>query len=86
MLVHRPSAEIYRTCADHILTRGANHQTLHGDADAKSHEDVLWQSLRNTEPFNDGKVDETIEMGISKDLEQTLVHAIDGVVRMLGLP
>ena len=42
--------------------------------------------MRNTEPFNDGKVDETIEMGISKDLEQTLVHAIDGVVRMLGLP
>ncbi len=42
--------------------------------------------MRNTEPFNDGKADKTIEMDISKDLEQTLVHAIDGVVRTLGLP
>jgi tRNA ligase len=42
--------------------------------------------LRNTEPLNDGEADETIEMDISEDLEQTLARAIDGVVRMLGLP
>jgi len=82
----RPFAEIHRTCADRILARGANHQTLHGDADAKSHEDVLWQFLRNTESLNDGEADETIEMDISEDLEQTLARAIDGVVRVLGLP
>jgi len=82
----RPFAEIHRTCADRILVRGANHQTLHGDADAKSHEDVLWQFLRNTESLNDGEADKTIEMDISEDLEQTLARAIDGVVRVLGLP
>jgi len=82
----RPFAEIHRTCADRILVRGANHQTLHGDADAKSHEDVLWQFLRDTEPLNDGEADETIEMDISEDLEQALARAIDGVVRVLGLP
>ena len=82
----RPFAEIHRTCADRILARGANHQTLHGDADAKSHEDVLWQFLRNTEPLDDGEADETIEMDIGEDLEQTLARAIDGVVRVLGLP
>lgn len=82
----RPFAEIHRTCADRILARGANHQNLHGDADTKSHEDVLWQFLRNTEPLDDGEADETIEMDISEDLEQTLARAIDGVVRVLGLP
>ena len=82
----RPFSEIHRTCADRILARGANHQTLHGDAEAKSHEDVLWPFLRNTEPLDDGEADETIEMDISEDLEQTLARAIDGVVRMLGLP
>ena len=82
----RPSAEIHRTCAVRILAHGANPMTLHGDVDAKSHEDVLWQFLRNTEPLNDGEADETIEMDISEDLEQTLARAIDGVVRMLGLP
>jgi tRNA ligase len=42
--------------------------------------------LRNTEPLNDGEVDETVEMNISKDLKQTLSRVIDGVVRVLGLP
>ena len=77
-LVHRPSTEIYHTC-------GTNYQTLHGDTDTKSRDDILWQSLQNTvtELFNDGEVDETIEIDISKDLEQMLVHAIDGIVHML---
>jgi len=82
----RPFAEIHRTCADRILARGGNHQTLHGDADAKSHEDILWQFLRNTEPLDDAEADATIEMDVSEDLEQALARAIDGVVRVLALP
>ena len=72
-------------CRNSPHVRGTDHQTLHGDADAKSHEHILWQFLRNTEPLNDGE-DETIEMDISEDLEQTLARAINGVLRVLGLP
>jgi len=84
----RPLSEIHRTLADRILTRGANHQTLHGDATgAKSHEDVLWQFLRSSEPLSDdGEADATIEMDVSEDLEQSLARAIDSIVRVLALP
>ncbi|KAH9044233.1 hypothetical protein EDB84DRAFT_1436037 [Lactarius hengduanensis] len=33
----QPHAEIHRICADHIMTRGTNHQTLHGDKQAPRH-------------------------------------------------
>lgn len=85
----QPLAVIHRICADRVLARGDNHQTLHGDITSKSHEDVLWQFLRNAEPLNDDDDDEadaTIEMNIGDDLEHSLARAIDGVVRVLGLP
>jgi tRNA ligase len=84
----RPLSKIHRTLADRILARGANHQTLHGDATgAKSHEDVLWQFLRDSEPLSDDdEADATIEMDVNEDLEQSLARAIDGIVRVLALP
>jgi tRNA ligase len=82
----RPHAVIHRICADHILERGANHQTLHGDATGKSHEDVLRKFLRETQPLNDNEVDATIEMDVGEGLEDSLARAIDGIVRILGLP
>jgi tRNA ligase len=84
----RPLSEIHRTLADRILARGTNHQTLHGDpTGAKSHENVLWQFLRLSEPLSDdGEADATIEMDVSEDLEQSLARAIDGIVRVLALP
>ena len=82
----QPYAVIHRICADRILTRGANHQTLHGDATGKSHEQVLWGFLRGTEPLNDNEADATIDMDISDDLEHSLARAIDGIVRVLELP
>jgi len=82
----RPYAEIHRICSDRILTRGANHQTLHGDTTDKSHEDVVWMFLRGTEPLNEYEADATIEMEIGEDLEHSLARAIDGIVRELGLP
>jgi len=82
----QPYAVIHRICADRILMRGADHQTLHGDATDKSHEDVLWRFLRDTEPLGDGEADATIEMDISEDLEHSLARAIDGIVRVLELP
>ena len=82
----RPHAEILRICSGRIVTRGANHQTLHGDATDKSHEDVVWMFLKNTEPLDDSEADATVEMDIGEDLEHSLARAIDGIVRVLGLP
>jgi len=82
----QPRAVIRNICADRIVARGTNHQTLHGDPTSKSHEDVLSRFLRDTESFCDSEADETIEMDLTEDLEHSLARAIDGVVRVLGLP
>ncbi|KAF8491349.1 RNA ligase-domain-containing protein [Russula emetica] len=82
----RPHGEIHRICSDRIITRGANHQTLHGDTTDKSHEGIVWRFLRDTEPLNENEADATIEMDIGEDLEYSLARAIDGIVRELGLP
>ncbi|KZV62827.1 hypothetical protein PENSPDRAFT_657792 [Peniophora sp. CONT] len=82
-LDEQPTATIHRICADRILERGTNHQSLHGDATAKAHEDVIWQFINNAEELADGEVDETIEMDVSEELEDSLARAIEGVCRTL---
>ncbi|KAI0303896.1 RNA ligase-domain-containing protein [Russula brevipes] len=82
----QPRAVIHNICADRIAARGTNHQTLHGDPTSKSHEDVLSRFLKDTESFCDSEADEIIEMDLTEDLEHSLARAIDGVVRVLGLP
>ena len=66
--------------------RGAYHQTLPGDTTDKSHEEVVWRFLKDTEPLIENEADATIEMDIGEDLEHSLARAIDGIVRELGLP
>ncbi|VDB82985.1 unnamed protein product [Peniophora sp. CBMAI 1063] len=78
-----PKATIHRICADRVLERGTNHQSLHGDAAAKAHEDVIWQFINNAEELAEGEVDETIEMDVSEELEDSLARAIDGIVGVL---
>ena len=82
----QPLAEIHRICADRILARGSNHQTLHGDEQGKAHESVLWRFLHTTEPLADSEVDTVIVMDIREDLEHALTRAVDAVVRVLDLP
>jgi len=82
----QPQSEIHRICADRIMERGTNHQTLHGDEQGKGHEGVLWQFLRNSERLAEGEADTVIEMDVREDLEQGLARAIAGIVRVLGLP
>jgi tRNA ligase len=81
-----PHAEIHRICADRILARGANHQTLHGDEHSKAHESVVWQFLHTTEPLADDEADTVIEMDVRDDLEHALSRAVDAIVRVLELP
>ena len=78
--------ETHRICAERIMERGTNHQTLRGDEQGKAHERVLWQFLRTAEPLGDGEADAVVEMDVREDLEQALERAVDGVVRVLGLP
>jgi tRNA ligase len=82
----QPHAEIHRICADRIMGRGTDHQTLRADEQGKAHEGVLWQFLRTTEPLVDGEADAVIEMDVREDLEHALSRAVDAVVRVLGLP
>lgn len=82
----QPHAEIHQICADRILARGTNHQTLHSDEQGKAHEDVLWQFLRTAEPLIDGEADTVIEMDISDDLENALSRTVEVLVRVLALP
>ena len=62
------------------------HQTLHADTVNKSHEDVIWKFMQTTEPLDEGEVDDTIEMNMEESLEDALARAVDGCVRILGLP
>lgn len=81
----QPKATIHRICADRVLERGTNHQSLHGDAAAKAHEDVIWQFINQAEELADGEVDDTIEMDVAEELEDSLARAIDGVCGALKL-
>ncbi|KAI0064052.1 RNA ligase [Artomyces pyxidatus] len=81
----QPQSTIARVCGDRVLVRGDNHQTLRADADAKAHEDVIWQFINSTEGLADDEVDETIEMDLTESLEDSVERAINGCVAILGL-
>ena len=78
-----PHMEIHRICADCILARGANHQTLHGNEHGKAHESTIWQFLHTTKPLAD---DEADTMDVREDLEQALSRAVDALVHVLDIP
>ncbi|EJD39061.1 hypothetical protein AURDEDRAFT_71532 [Auricularia subglabra TFB-10046 SS5] len=80
-----PRSTVHRVCADRIASRGENHQSLI-PGDYGTHEDVLWRFLRDTNDLEDGEVDASIEMDVEEGLEEALARAVDGVVRVLGLP
>lgn len=81
----QPITTIHRICGDRVLNRGENHQTLRADA-RKSHEDIIWQFINDTEELTDNEVDASIEMEIGESLEQAVDRAVEGCVRILGLP
>ncbi|KAF8132467.1 RNA ligase-domain-containing protein [Boletus edulis] len=83
--LEQPRAEILRVCGDRILDRGDKHQTLRADRVGKSHEDVVWQFLRQAEELSDIEVDASIEMKIDEPLEAAVARAVDGCVDILGM-
>ncbi|KAL1719118.1 RNA ligase-domain-containing protein [Schizophyllum commune] len=80
----KPNATIHRICGDRIMARGENHQTLRADK-AKSHEDVLWMFINNTQELSDTEVDAVVDMDMADPLEDAVKRAVEGVVRVLGL-
>ncbi|KAH7910961.1 RNA ligase-domain-containing protein [Hygrophoropsis aurantiaca] len=82
----RPRAIIHRICADRIVIRGENHQSLRADTVSKNYESIIWQFIHNTEELASSEVDECIEMDIEDTLEQAVNKVVDGCVRSLNLP
>ncbi|KAJ7153566.1 RNA ligase [Mycena crocata] len=92
-------ADALRICAARIAARGANHQSLRpdpdGDGGKSKHEQVVWMFVNQTEGLEVGEVDEVVEMLLEdgdgdgdagKGLEGAVQRAVEGVVRVLGLP
>ncbi|KAF7790591.1 hypothetical protein EIP86_001547 [Pleurotus ostreatoroseus] len=80
-----PLATIHRICGDRVLARGDKHQTLHADAVGKSHEEVLWMFLQQSEELNEDEVDVSVDMNVEEPLEDALARAVDACVRILGV-
>jgi tRNA ligase len=81
-----PLATIHRICADRVLHRGANHQSLLPDANNKSfHEDIIWQFIRSSEELEDGEVDEVVDMTFLEDQDLSIKRAVNAIVEKLGL-
>ncbi|TRM62270.1 RNA ligase-domain-containing protein [Schizophyllum amplum] len=81
----KPNATIHRICGDRVQARGENHQTLRAD-NTKSHEDVIWMFINNTQELTDSEVDAVVDMDMADPMEDAIKRAVDGVVRVLGLP
>ncbi|RPD55632.1 hypothetical protein L226DRAFT_537106 [Lentinus tigrinus ALCF2SS1-7] len=80
-----PPATVHRICGDRILARGEKHQSLVAD-EHKSHEDVVWQFLKNAEELADSEADAVVAMDVEEPLEDALSRAVGAVVKYLGLP
>lgn len=76
-----PTSTIHRVCADRIEERGDNHQSLV----AGTHEDVVWQFIKNAEELADDEVDVAVEMEWEAGLEDSLSRAVDACVRIIGV-
>lgn len=78
---------VHRICGDRVLERGENHQTLRADPSVtRTHEDVIWMFINSHEELVPSEVDEIIEMDLDDTLEQAVRRAVEGCVRILGVP
>ncbi|SJK97856.1 uncharacterized protein ARMOST_01111 [Armillaria ostoyae] len=81
----KPPSTIHRICGDRVLLRGDKHQSLHGDSQTKSHEEVIWQFINSTQELSESEVDACINMELEDTMEQAVARAVEGCVRILGL-
>lgn len=92
-----PLNAIHHICSDRITVRGENHQSLRLTQN-REHEQILWQFLRNLEPFGtaelgsgdqghgDEKFHNVIRMDVNASLEQNILKALSQLSPIFGLP
>jgi tRNA ligase len=78
-------AEVHAICGTRITARGANHQSLRPAA-SREHEQVIWMFINKTEGLAPAEVDEVVDMSMADGLAESVERAVEGVVRVLGLP
>ncbi|KAF8343001.1 RNA ligase-domain-containing protein [Cantharellus anzutake] len=77
-----PLATVHRLCADRILRRGDNHQSLRPAA--VSHEEIIWLFITGSQELADGEVDDVIELDPrTESLEENVRKVIDGLLPLL---
>ncbi|TBU57142.1 RNA ligase-domain-containing protein [Dichomitus squalens] len=79
-----PLSTVHRICGDRIVARGDKHQSLHADLSGKSHEDVIWQFLKQAEELQDSEADVVVSMDVEEPLEDALARAVGAIVKYLG--
>jgi tRNA ligase len=86
-VMDQPRAMVHRICRDRIVDRGDSHQTLRADTSgARSHEEVLWRFINDTEDLTPAEVDAVIDMDVGEGLTEAVKRAVAGIVKVLGLP
>lgn len=91
-----PLNAIHHICSDRITMRGENHQSLRLTAD-REHEHVLWQFLRNLEPFGaaehgagdqgygDEQFHSIVKMDVNASLEQNITKALKELASVIDI-
>ncbi|KAL7423003.1 tRNA ligase [Cryptotrichosporon argae] len=82
-----PHHRVLRVCADRVVARGENHQTLRPAAHGgeHDHEIIVGSFLRNYESADLELFDATISVELLDDPRTALVSVIDGLVDVLKL-
>ncbi|KAG8891152.1 hypothetical protein FRC01_014872, partial [Tulasnella sp. 417] len=79
-----PHVTIHRICADRVLNRGENHQSLRAD-ETRAHEEVIWQFISTAQELAVNEVDQIIDMNIEDSPEEAVTRAAKGLAPLLGL-
>lgn len=76
-------AEVHAICGERVLTRGDKHQSLTADQENKSHEQVIWKFISDTEELGESEVDACIDMQLEDNLEEAVARAVEGCVEII---
>lgn len=83
----QPYHRLLRICAERVVKRGDNHQTLRPDLTTEvKHEAVVGHFVRNWTPPDPAIFDEVIAVKVADSPRETLARIVDRLVVILGVP